>query len=1220
MSFNPNGAAEIPLDIFGSWVTEMDPADLPPGVSPDNQDVQYSPGSVFQRNGLQKYQAEFLSTGTMVYGKTYILPDGTKKNLTMDSNGFILVQDLQTGASQNLFLSATNAFPSYCRSITAFGREYLAISDLLHGSDVPLQFDGTFLDRYTQEGPGAPPTVVSIPLPASFLNSSGAPLTLPIENIQTAGQSPDGTWLSFLVTLQNTVNTNSLFSNLALQISGNTNVSYNATWGVAAIVNSQQFLCSCYFPSAEEGTGGVATFNLATTGLSRTNNTVTAIVLGGHGLQVGYQALISGVEATAFGGGVTSVVIDNEALPGLATVTTSFPHGLSPNTQVILQVFGGGTVGGVITACSRQGDISSIVMAAPHGLSAGANVTIAGVGDTTFNGSWQVLTVVDQFTFTFSDVDVDAVSGGGTVTLLWPIPETATPDYFNVETCPTPNTFTVQITYSDGSWGNASVSFPWDGIFYVTEVINGSVFQYQSYGPPISSASSGTVTPFGQATSGIHSLQVAFVTRQGYVTRPSPPVQFIANGGQFLAISNIPIGPSNIVARILLFTGAGGSRFFYIPVPGNVAGLTVSTSTVLSDNSTTSAILDFSDNTLFAALGTSIPGNNLAAQIVIDGALNFGFYGERIEVWGQRNTVQNLLSMGFDGGFLATATGFPLGWNATNSVGGVIGLPIMNRGIYENLGWRITIPGLSTAGFYGKLTQGAFQDGYNAPILNANQPYTFRAYIQVPLFNPGLTMELIATISSATTGFQSTATIPLTSGYNGFTEQDFTAKLPIGIVPADLQFSIELAVNQNILGVGLTVFIDEMNVIYTDDPYIDTRGYSSYLNNPEALDGVTGVYGPAEDTHKIMCQGVIRDTLYILTQEPTGRLHEVTGTDNGEPSTWTVREIGSNCGVVGPLALTVSQADDSSSSGGEEWMSWMSDAGARIFSGSEPWKISQEIQSVFNPGMNAALGVGMPDPLLTTWVLNDPVNRIIYYGIPSGAATAPNLVIPMSYRELDTAESIAKSPPFHPSLSGNLVATDNTRKWTRWNLTMNGAALMLSFPLNKRLQTTFFGGNGIYPAFVSSVPVFPPPPLTFGNLYTLNPVKYTDDDYGRISAYYVTYMFPSQQLEQQIQLDGGLKMVQYMSSFISVLGTVAFTYLCQTITNPWPLVMFRTPPTQLNPIRDVEVPGGSATGQRIAVKISVSPLTPTSTDCYFSLSKLTLWLKKNVRLPVRGAQ
>ena len=90
-------------------------------------------------------------------------------------------------------------------------------------------------------------------------------------------------------------------------------------------------------------------------------------------------------------------------------------------------------------------------------------------------------------------------------------------------------------------------------------------FQYQQYGPNGSTTAVGTVTPFGQAAPGFHLMRCNFLTRQGAVLKSSPYVKFIANGGQYLQISNIPIGPENVIGRILEFTGADGAYFFYIP-------------------------------------------------------------------------------------------------------------------------------------------------------------------------------------------------------------------------------------------------------------------------------------------------------------------------------------------------------------------------------------------------------------------------------------------------------------------------------------------------------------------------------------------------------------------------------------------------------------------------------------------------------------------------------
>jgi hypothetical protein len=46
-SFSP-----LPLNVFGSWVTLLDPSDAPPGMSPSASDVEFFPGGVRRRAGL----------------------------------------------------------------------------------------------------------------------------------------------------------------------------------------------------------------------------------------------------------------------------------------------------------------------------------------------------------------------------------------------------------------------------------------------------------------------------------------------------------------------------------------------------------------------------------------------------------------------------------------------------------------------------------------------------------------------------------------------------------------------------------------------------------------------------------------------------------------------------------------------------------------------------------------------------------------------------------------------------------------------------------------------------------------------------------------------------------------------------------------------------------------------------------------------------------------
>ena len=218
--------------------------------------------------------------------------------------------------------------------------------------------------------------------------------------------------------------------------------------------------------------------------------------------------------------------------------------------------------------------------------------------------------------------------------------------------------------------------------------------------------------------------------------------------------------------------------------------------------------------------------------------------------------------------------------------------------------------------------------------------------------------------------------------------------------------------------------------------------------------------GPEDDTHQVMDLGIIRSNLYFLTQDPSGRLHE-TAQGTTEPAEWTINEVAANCGTVSAFSMTRSQADDSSAAGGEEWFAWFSSTGIRIFGGEAPDKISQEIQRPIGqtfPGAPSDLGALNVAAQLTVWGLNDPDQKTMWFGIPTGTATAPSVIWQLSYLGLDSASAIVSSPPIHKSLSGRLVATDLGRKWAPWQRTMNGGALMYRQP--GAIEPVFFGGSG----------------------------------------------------------------------------------------------------------------------------------------------------------------
>ncbi len=1256
MAFNPSGAVDCDVSVFGSWCTETDPVNLPPGVSPDCPGCAFVPGNVFTRPAFQKVFNPPLASGqTITYGKSYVAPDGTIFNLYLASNGIMYSENVSTapGTATALFTSFPNL---YARSVTAFGREYIAISDGLHGQDAPLQFDGTNLDRVTQDGPGTPPTVTSVALPAVQMTSSGNTLTRQNNTVTGVTATPNGLQVGYQVQISNVPDSN---STSVVQTNTSSNQVVNgAVWHLTSGQYRSQFNPGTSalgdfvaqgfgftIPSSATILGVVATLSVVSQ--AATTGTVAQIALWEGGSQEGTAKspatpITTTSTATAYGSpadlwgaaltpaivndpsfgfavscatdsirvflnfpftvqvfytlsgsgtiaDIDTITINNEVTPGLALVTTNTPHGLVPNIFVSIVGVEPGTVANVAAAQWVAGT-TTLTTSANHNLTPGAIIQVASVttstGSTTFsfNGTFQILQVpapnqliYAQVPITALDPDViNATPSTGALTVAWPIPSnTPTPTYFQVESCPSPTTFYIQVTYSDATWTTGTVGFAWEGTFYVTAILSATVFQYQQYGPNGATSAVGTVTPFGQAAPGIHLCRLSYQTRQGSITRPSPWVQFIANGGQYIQVADMATGPPNIQARILEFTGALGSQFYYLAVPGQVNGQIVSTATQVNDNTTTSILLDFSDNSLFAGTSTSIPGNNTPAQITLDGALGFASFESYLLTWGQRNRVTSLLNMGFDGGVTPSASFTPTGW--TQVAGANFGVETSPRG--NGLGGAWFAPGTST------ISQSLYQDQTGTPIATPNTQYAYRALLS------GVG-TLVAMISSASTGFTSTTTFNINTSVPEFFQQDFSLETPLPI-PSDMILSLTAT------SAGLVVVVDEGSLIFTNTPYTNSILNVSYANNPEGFDGITGETGPGDDPHQVMDFATIADIPYILTLDPGGRLHEISATGTTLPSGWQVNERAANCGALSAFCLTKSQADDNSSSGGEEWFAWMSESGARIFGGNQPWKISQEIQPNWNSGTDFPTDFELNLAAATTsYAMNDPVGRVIYFFMPLGAATSPSAIYTMNYRELDSAEAIAQSAPYRVGFSGKLVATDNTRKWSPWYIGMNGGARM--YRSASELVPIFFAGAV--------------PGLITGNVYILNPNKFTDDDYGPIQSYYTTAALPSRDQEEALQLGSWRKIITYMGGFFSGVGNIVITLFPESLSNQWPLQCVRALST--TPIINLEYGGGNCEAYRTFYRIT--PQAATGTDQAFRMSRFVVSLRKS-RIGVRGS-
>jgi len=103
----------------------------------------------------------------------------------------------------------------------------------------------------------------------------------------------------------------------------------------------------------------------------------------------------------------------------------------------------------------------------------------------------------------------------------------------------------------------------YNGTFAITNVPDATHFTFTAATGGLAASGGGTAAAAGSVSAGVHQVCVIFKTRQGYLTQPGPATNWTASGGKRAVVSSIPTGPSNVVARILCFTGAGGASFFY---------------------------------------------------------------------------------------------------------------------------------------------------------------------------------------------------------------------------------------------------------------------------------------------------------------------------------------------------------------------------------------------------------------------------------------------------------------------------------------------------------------------------------------------------------------------------------------------------------------------------------------------------------------------------------
>lgn len=635
------------------------------------------------------------------------------------------------------------------------------------------------------------------------------------------------------------------------------------------------------------------------------------------------------------------------------------------------------------TGATESGYLVAITTSAAHGLTAGQTVTVAGVAVTNYNGTFTVVSAptTNQFTYVCGTNGL-ASSGGGTASSA---------------------TVTIQTTAPHGLVAGQLVTIAsvgvagYNGTFNVSTVVDSTHFTYIAYNGGLAASGGGTAQAAGNVAPGAHQVCVMFQTRQGYLTKPGPATTWTASGGKRAVVTNIPTGPSNVVARILCFTGAAGASFFYVGAGGSL----FSGNMIISDNTTTSVVVDFSDAILLAATNV----DNMFRLVELGDCAGVIDYSERLFWWGERNKMDNWVNLGFDGGFTGPALPhYPLGWtpDPTYAAGGT------DEENFVVWGAAYSIVGNGSTATRGLMTQGAVSDSLGAPLIQVNTDYTVRARCAI---NSALTQGTLhihlygPSAGINTTGLQLTAS-QLSSSY-----AEYSAELtaPLATIPSDLVLRVYADGTPSQNG---QFYIDCIEIFPTTQPVNASLVRASRVEDPESYDGIDGMLSVAENNGQAIRSAFkLRQWLYFVKEHS---LHVTQDDGTNEPALWTISEVSASVGTPSVHGVGF----------GEDWVVIAHRTGLYLFSGGEPIKISQEIQPTWNQ-INWQCAQ-------TLWVTVDTNQRRIYVGAPFGTATAPNQVLMLDYHDIDSASGLGTQPPVNVTYTGRKAATDNARKWSLW--------------------------------------------------------------------------------------------------------------------------------------------------------------------------------------------
>ena len=271
-----------------------------------------------------------------------------------------------------------------------------------------------------------------------------------------------------------------------------------------------------------------------------------------------------------------------------------------------------------------------------------------------------------------------------------------------------------------------------------------------------------------------------------------------------------------------------------------------------------------------------------------------------------------------------------------------------------------------------------------------------------------------------------------------------------------------------------------------------------------------------------------------------------------EPALWQIEEVSNQVGTPSAHGIGF----------GEEWVVIAGRSGLYYFDGSEPVKLSQEIQPTWD-AINWLYGQ-------TIWVQVDVQHKRILVGVPMGSATQPNQVLMLDYTE-----------GMQDPLVSMLYPPARSRKWAPWMIGANSCGL-IERPTG--MAQIFFGSNN-----------------GTSKVYALTPGQFSDDG-AAINSYYTTAYLAATGLS-------GRNLFGYLTGYVQGAGTLALSAfspgdVANTPLGNWSLA---SPAS-----RDMEQ-FTNVLAERISYQFGTD-----AAGSWFSLTKLVPWAKPDPFAIVRG--